>query len=317
MKRYIVALFVLIAQFAFCSDAKVLVLIPNDFVRNAVVLGLQIEGYHAIHEADSPTEIATVRPDYVIVDGSATQAKDGLFIDSQTVNMAYIHNVKKTLVLSSYQIYPENTPIPLKENALLNVQIETVTDPYQIAKITALKQCQEHNGLKRPRFIICPYPILTGPHDTGFNIRSNDPLKNISARILRAKWRNDSFALVSDEGKARYEFLHVDDLASAVTFLLTAEPEEQIINIGYGQDINIKAIAEYTKQLLKYPGELIFDPTCYDNTPRHVLDPTRLTMLGWTAKIPPQDALKDTVLWLEGTVKQPYNPVEETRFAYE
>lgn len=308
----------------FCQDARVLVVVPDPFVRNAIVLRLQLEGYHAIKEEtcsnlDANCKalnalFANFKPDYVIVDGSKKNAADALFIDTQVVNAAWAHNVKKTLVLSSSEIYPTKTPLPFKEDALLDVKRETLTDPYTIAKITALQQCHEHNGLKLPRFIFCPYPYLAGPHDTGFVIRSENPVKNIATRVLKAKWKKEGFAVISNDGRARYELMHIDDLASAVVFLLTATTEDELINIAYGQDTNVKTIAEYTKSHLKFNGNLIYDPTSFDTVARLMLDNSRITTLGWYPTVVSQDIIKDTVLWLEGQQKLPYNASEDTPF---
>lgn len=327
MKTYLFAL--VIALFAFvedgiCNDTRVLVVVPNSFVRSSLVARLQMEGYHFIREESglkleqNPKALSTLfadfRPDYVIVDGSKQNAADAFFIDSLVVHAAAAADVKKTLVLASSEIYAPKTPLPFKEDSLLNIKIESLSDPYHIAKLTALKTCHTLNGLKRPKYIFCPYPYLCGPHDTGFDIRASHPVKNIASRILKAKWKKEGFAVISNDGRARYELMHIDDMASAVVFLLTAPVEDEVINIAYGQDTNVKTIAEYIKSHLQYNGNLIFDPTSFDDIPRLVLDNTRMTTLGWYPTVVSQDILKDTSLWLETQQKLPYNPTEETPF---
>lgn len=308
----------------FCNDARVLVVVPDAFVRNALVARLQMDGYHYIREEtcekiDAGSHqiaalFAEFRPDYVIVDGSKKNATDTMLIDTQVINAAYNANVKTTIVLASFELYPPTCPLPFKEDTLLDVKRETLKDPNHIAKITALKQCHEYNGLKRPRFLFCPYPYLCGPHDTGFDIHSTHPVKNIAARLLKAKWKKDSFAVISNDGRARYELMHVDDMAQACVFLLTAQSEDEVINIAYGRDTNVKTIGEYAKSHLKFQGNLIFDCTSYDDVSRLMLDNHRLTTLGWYPTVYSQDIIKDTVLWLETQIKQPYNPAEETPF---
>ncbi len=322
MKNFCFALFIAFLTCSiggFCQDERVLVVIPDPFIRNALVQRLQIEGYHNIREeacntCDFTSLFANFRPDYVIVDGSKNNAADTMIIDTQVINTAHKANVKKTLVLSPADIYSLKTPLPFKEDTLLNVKLDTLSDPQAIAKITALKQCHEYNGLKRPRFIFCPYPRLCGPHDTGFTVHSHDPVKNVAARILRAKWQQEDFAVISNDGKARYEFMHIDDMCSAVVFMLTAPTEDEIVNIGYGRDTTIKVIAGYIKEHLKFLGNLIFDCTSYDEVPRQVLDNSRLTMLGWYSTVTAQDVIKDTVLWLETTLQKPYKASEDTPF---
>lgn len=327
MKTYLfalcVALFGFVAQ-GFCNDAKVLVVVPDAFVRSSLVARLQMEGYHFIRDESgagfeqNQTALASLfadfRPDYVIVDGSKQNAANAFFIDTMVVHAASSANVKKTLVLASSEVYAPNTPLPFKEDSLLNIKPEGLSDPYQIAKITALKTCHAYNGLKRPKYIFCPYPYLCGPHDTGFDIRSIHPVKNIASRVLKAKWKKEGFAVISNDGRARYELMHIDDMASAVVFLLTSPTEDEIINIGYGQDTNVKTIAEYVKSHLKYNGNLIFDSASFDDISRLVLDNTRITTLGWYPTVVSQDIIKDTSLWLETQLKLPYNPTEETPF---
>lgn len=326
MKTYLFALVIALFGFVvdgFGNDARVLVVVPDAFVRSSLVARLQMEGYHYIRDESggflqNPEALSALfadfRPDYVIVDGSKQMAANAFFIDSQVVNAAYNAGVKKTLILSSSEIYAPKTPLPFKEDSLLNIKLEGLSDPYHIAKITALKTCHAHNGLKRPRFIFCPYPYLCGPHDTGFEIRSTHPVKNIATRILKAKWKKEGFAVISNDGRARYELMHIDDMTSAVVFLLTAPAEDEIINIAYGQDTNVKTIAEYVKSHLKYNGNLIFDSASFDDIPRLVLDNSRMTTLGWYPTVVSQDIIKDTVLWLETQQKLPYNPTEETPF---
>jgi GDP-L-fucose synthase len=135
----------------------------------------------------------------------------------------------------------------------------------------------------------------------------------MASRILRAKWQKASFAVVSNDGRARYELMHVDDLADACVFLLTACAEDEIVNIAYGRDTDIKTIGEYIARHLQFKGELIFDPTSFDDVPRHVLDSSRITTLGWHPQIVTIDVLKDTVLWLETQVQTVYKPDENTQ----
>ncbi len=321
MTRYLLLLttFLTIALHGYCSDARVVVAVANPFVRNAIVQRLQIEGYRHIREDDClattfTTLFSDFHPEYVIVDGTQTDVANAMIIDTQAINAAYNTNVKKTIVLASFEIYPDNCPVPHKETSLATLKRDGQSSPYQIAKLTALKQCQEHNALKRPRFILCPHPYLCGPHDTGFTANSQHPIKNIAARVLKAKWQNQSFAVVPNDGRARYEIMHIDDLAAAVVFLLTAQIEDEIVNISYGHDTNVKTLSEYIKSSLKFTGTLIFDPTSFDDVPRHMLNNTRLTTLGWYPTVNSQEVIKDTVLWLESKSPPPYSPEEETPF---
>lgn len=288
----------------FGASARVVVVVENAFVRNAIVSRLQMEGYSNIREEATAHNIdalfSEVKPDYVIVDVPPA--------DLVVVQAAEEHAVKKTVLLASAELYPQTGPLPFKEELLEKRMPENST------KIAAFRQCKAYNGLKKPRYIFCPYPYLAGPHDTGFQLKAAHPLKNVAYRMLRAKWQKDDFAVVSNDGRAKYELMHVDDLASACVFLLTADTEDDIINIGYGSDTSIKTIAEYTKSYLKFTGAIVYDLASFDDIPRIVLDSSRLTTLGWYPTVTVQDTIKDTVLWLETKVQGVYNPLEETPF---
>ncbi len=318
--KWLLALLIAVSSVVYAHDAKVLVVAPDPFIRNALVRRLQMEGYHYVREeACEKTGHMTAlfsefHPDFVIVDGTKKDPTDTMIIDTQVITACYNSNVKRAIVLSPVDVYPPNTKLPFKEDSLLELKRETLKDPRQIAKITALAQCHENNGLKKPRFIFCPYTYLAGPHDTGFTQDSSHPVKNIATRILKAKWQKNPMAVISNDGRARYELMHIDDMASAVVYLLTAPVEDEVINIAYGSDTNIRNIAEYIKSHLKFEGRLIYDSTSFDDVARTVLDNSRLTALGWYPTVPSQDIIKDTVLWLETKLDQPYNALEETPF---
>ncbi len=300
MKR---ALFVVIFQvFSLWAEPKVALVVADPFIKNAIVNRLQMEGMGEIRDysPELAIDFTDFMPDYVIIDGSTKSAADSMIIDAKALAASYAVRAKKTLLLSSSEVYPERAAIPLREDILADIELDELKNPYQIAKLSCLKQCRDYNGLKNPRFILCPYALLAGAHATGFDQFSTDPIKNISARILKAKAENRDFALVSNDGKASYEVIHVDDLASAVVFLLTQQDlEDDVINIGYGRDTNIKLLAEYIRHHLKFEQKIIYDVTSFDDIPRRVLDTKRLTALGWYPSWNTQDLLKDTVLWLE------------------
>ncbi len=324
MKHLFVLLLSILSCTLFASDERVLVVMQDAFLRRAIVQRLQMEGYSNVLEEGcgskdfGPGYLAALfsefQPDFVIVDGSKGDPLDCMIIDTQVVQQAASSRVKKTFVLSSFAVYPNNAPLPLKEESLVNLKIEKITEPYQIAKSRALKQIEELNGLKQPRYFFVVHPYLVGPHDTGFDIWAKDPVKNIAARVLKAKWKKLDFTVVSNNGKARYEIMHADDLADALVFLLSSEPDEAIINVSSGCDIPVKQLTEYVKSHLKFTGEVIYDPTAFDEVPRRVLDNRRCTNLGFTPQVNGQDAIKDTVLWLESQISKPYNPAEDTPF---
>jgi GDP-L-fucose synthase len=303
-------LFACIALIAPCfgDEGKVLVITPSTFLSDALQFRLGIEGYSVAVEscrdivADSgqiEQMMSEQKPDFVIVDGVGSTPLDSLLIDMHVINAAYHADVKKTIVLASSDVYPAKMALPLKESALTTNKLEWEDDPYRIAKLTALKQCHAFNGLQRPRFLFCIHPLLYGPKDSDFSAHSSHPVKSIAQRVLKCKNDLKNFVPVPNNGDAMYELLHVDDLAKAVVFLLQAPAEDEIINIGTGNEVCIDQIAVYIKSHLNFKGKLIFDPTCYDEVPRKVLDCTRLSALGFAPTISLHDGVKETVVWLE------------------
>ncbi len=312
------ALFVLLVQvFSLWAEPRVALVITDPFIKNAIITRLQMEGMGEIRDyaPELGIDFSDFMPDYVIIDGSQDIAAESMIIDTRALAASYRVRAKKTLLLSSCEVYPEKEPIPFSEDLLLDLDVESLKNPYQIAKLSAFKQCREYNGLRNPRFILCPYAMVAGSHATGFSQLSTDPVKNISSRILKAKWEKRDFAVVSNDGKASYEVMHVDDLASAVVFLLTKDLEDEIVNIGYGRDTNIKVLTEYIRHHLKFEQKIIYDSTSFDDVPRRILDTKRLTTLGWYPSWNTQDLIKDTVLWLERQQKTAYKPGEDSKFS--
>ena len=325
MKSVLIGLLlVLFTPCLYSSQERVLVVVPDPFIRRAIVQRLKMEGYsHVLGESCSskdfgPGYLAALfsefQPDFVLVDGWQNDPLSSMIIDTQVLQQAASSRVKKTFVLSSFAVYPDKTALPLHEEKIANLKLESITDPYRLAKVSALKQIEELNALARPRYFFVVYPNLVGPHDSGFAIHAKYPIKRIEARILKAKWKKQPFTVVANDGNARYEILHVDDLAAALIFLLTSQPDDAIINVSSGCDFEVKQIGDYVKGHLKYSGEVIYDPNAYDEVPRRVLDSRRLTTLGFVPQISGQDALKDASLWLETQVAKPYNPAEDTEF---
>lgn len=296
----------------FGGEEKVLVITQSSFLKEAMDFRLQVEGYKvaiASNESlSSPLLIEQLmleeRPDYVIVDGLAESVIDALLIDTQVINAANQIGVKKTIVLASYDIYPKKIELPYKEKFLLEQKIEWLDDPYQIAKLTALKQCHALNGLKTPRFLLCIHPLVYGPKDANYSVHSKHPVKSIAARLIQCNREQKNFCPIANNGSALYELLHVDDLAKAVAFLLVTPSEEEVINIGTGTEVAIEQIAAYAKNHLNFKGRIILDPNCYDDVPRKVLDCTRLSTLGFAPSISLHDGIRETVIWLDGATPQ-------------
>lgn len=290
------------------DEGKVLVITPNSLLHHGLEFRLGVEGYRVVVEpcenimADSgqiEQLVQREKPDFVVVDSVGAELVDSLLIDTHVINAANQANVKKTIVLASYDVYPKKLALPYKESALSTNRLEWEDDPYRIAKLTALKTCQALNGLGRPRFLFIVHPLLYGPQDSGFVPQATHPVKCIASRVLKAKKELKDFSPVPNDGEAMYELLHVDDLAKALAMLMQTPTEHDIFNIGTGREVCIDEIAIYIKNYFNFKGKLLLDPNCYDEVPRKVLDCTRITSLGFSPSITHQEGLKETVVWLE------------------
>jgi GDP-L-fucose synthase len=209
---------------------------------------------------------------------------DNLCIQDNVIHQAHVHGVKKLLFLGSSCIYPKLCPQPIKEEYLLTGPLEPTNEPYAIAKIAGLKMCQAYRAQYGDRFISAMPTNLYGPND-------NYDLKN--SHVLPALIRKFHAALSGDapgveiwgSGSPKREFLHVDDLAEACLFLMEHYDESEPVNVGTGTDISIKDLAHLLKKISGFGGELRFDTSKPDGTPRKLLDVARIHGLGWKHKI--------------------------------
>jgi GDP-L-fucose synthase len=200
--------------------------------------------------------------------------------------------------LGSSCIYPKLAPQPIKEEYLLTGSLEPTNEWYAIAKIAGVKMCQAY----RREFgfdAICLMPTnLYGPGDN-FDLQNSHVLPALIRRFHEAKVRRDESVTVWGTGTPRREFLHVDDLADAVLYLLHSYDGESIVNIGWGEDVPIRELANMVMSVIGYRGQLLFDSTKPDGSPRKLLDVSRLTDLGWRAKIPLKDGIERTYAWFK------------------
>ncbi|MBS0656501.1 MAG: NAD-dependent epimerase/dehydratase family protein [Verrucomicrobia bacterium] len=280
------------------EHAKVCVVMPCDTTRKAIVHKLQAEGFTNVvaEPCYDSKQIRTLfereKPEYVIVDGTdEADMSRTLLIDTQTLHEAYRQGVKKCLLLSSFAIYPVGQKSPHKEDELTSLKVEEQKDPYAIAKLAALQLCHEYNDQKEPRFITCPHPFLFDAK-TPLEQKLHNPVTEVLGRIAQAKQITREFVLISNDGKAKYELLHISDLASAVVFLLRHEVEYEIMNIGTGRETSMHQIANFLYKGSGHKGELIFDATEFDVVPRQVLNSNRIQSMGWSPVTDTAAALK-------------------------
>ncbi|HEY3729666.1 MAG TPA: GDP-L-fucose synthase [Steroidobacteraceae bacterium] len=255
------------------------------------------------------------RPEYVILAAArvggieanrsypAQFLRDNLQMQTNIIDAAQRFGARKLLFLGSSCIYPRLAPQPMPEDSLLTGALETTNEWYAIAKIAGLKLCQAY----RREFgfnAICAMPTnLYGPGDN-FNLTEAHVLAALLRKCHEAKQRAAPDVEVWGSGTPQREFLHVDDLADACLFLMNRYDDEQPINVGWGKDISIAALAQLIATTVGYSGQLRFDPSKPDGTPRKLLDIARLSALGWQPKITLEAGLISTYAWYRSHQEQ-------------
>jgi GDP-L-fucose synthase len=221
---------------------------------------------------------------------------ENLQIQNNVIRSAYESGVRKLLFLGSSCIYPKFAPQPIPETALLSGPLEPTNEAYAIAKIAGVKLCQAFFREYGANFISAMPSNVYGPNDN-FDLETSHVLAALLRKAHEAKMRNDQELVVWGTGKPRREFLHVDDLASACLVLLEKYDSPEIINVGCGEDISIRELAELICDVVGFDGELAWDATKPDGTPRKLLDVTRLRALDWKPAIPLRDGIARTYDW--------------------
>ncbi len=221
---------------------------------------------------------------------------DNLRIQNNVIRAAYNAKVRKLLFLGSSCIYPKQAPQPIPESALLTGPLEPTNEAYAIAKIAGIKLCQAYAREYGANFISAMPTNVYGPNDN-FDLETSHVLAALLRKAHEAKMRKTRELVVWGSGKPRREFLHVDDVAGACLFLLEKYDSPEIINVGCGADISIRELAELICDVVGFDGELTWDATKPDGTPRKLLDVTKLTNLGWRPTIPLRDGIARTYDW--------------------
>jgi GDP-L-fucose synthase len=219
---------------------------------------------------------------------------DNLMIEANIIHAAYLNKVTKLLFLGSSCIYPKMAPQPLKEEYLLSGYLETTNQPYAIAKIAGIELCDSYRDQYGCNFISAMPTNLYGTNDN-YHPDNSHVLPALIRRIVLAKKNNEPTVTIWGSGTPRREFLHVDDLADACYFLLKHYNEKGLVNIGCGTDVSIKELAAFLVAEVGYSGELIFDNTKPDGTPRKLMDSSKINSFGWTAKIELSNGIKKTI----------------------
>ena len=209
---------------------------------------------------------------------------DNLMIEANIIDASHKNKVTKLLFLGSSCIYPKMAPQPLNEDYLLTGELEPTNEPYAIAKITGIKLCESYRSQYGANFISAMPTNLYGPNDN-YDLQNSHVLPALLRKFHEAKKSGNASVEVWGSGLPKREFLHVDDLAEACVFLMTQYDGTEWLNIGTGEDISIKELALLIKSIVGFEGELIFDSSKPDGTPRKLMDVSRLHKLGWKHKI--------------------------------
>lgn len=298
-------------------------------VGSAIVRNLQAKGYENIiirtsseldlrNQAAVADFFAAEKPDYVflaaakvggILANNTYRAEflyDNLMIESNIIHSAYKNDVTKLLFLGSSCIYPKMAPQPLREESLLTGLLEETNEPYAIAKIAGIKLCEAYRSQYGADFISAMPTNLYGPNDN-YDLQGSHVLPALIRKFHDAKINDLPTVEVWGTGSPRREFLHADDLADACVFLMNNYDGELFVNIGVGDDVTIRELAEMVKDVVGYEGELRWNTDKPDGTPRKLMDVSRLHAMGWKhttdlregLELTYQDFLANEVLYVE------------------
>jgi len=228
---------------------------------------------------------------------------DNIMIESNIIHAAYLNKVNKLIFLGSSCIYPKNCPQPMKEEYLLTGPLEPTNEPYAIAKIAGIKLCENYYRQYGCNFYSVMPTNLYGPNDN-FNLETSHVLPALIRKFHEAKFNDINVVKVWGTGKPRREFLYVDDMADACVYLLENLNADELyssgvshINIGSGKDIHISELALMIKDIVGFKGNIIFDNSKPDGTPRKLLDVSRLHTLGWENKMSLENRIQETYSW--------------------
>jgi len=299
------------------KKAKIYVAGHRGMVGSAIVRDLQAKGYtnlltrsHAeldlLNQQAVNAYIAAEKPDYIFVAAAKVggiQANNvyradflyqNLMIESNLIHAAHKNDINRLLFLGSSCIYPRDCAQPIKEEYLLTGPLEPTNEPYAIAKIAGIKLCESYNRQHGRQYVSAMPTNLYGPNDN-YDLSNSHVLPALLRKAHEAKTRGDATLTVWGSGKPMREFLHVDDMAQACVYLMENEAiTDGLYNVGTGTDVTIHQLAETIMQTVGFEGDIVFDATKPDGTPRKLLDVSRLAEKGWTARISLAEGIKNT-----------------------
>ena len=222
--------------------------------------------------------------------------RDNIQIQTNVIDAAWRSGTKKLLFLGSSCIYPKHAPQPMPESSLLTGPLEPTNEWYAIAKIAGIKLCQAYRRQYGFNAISAMPTNLYGPGDN-FNLETSHVMPALIRKFHEAKVHGNAKVVVWGSGKPRREFLYIDDLADALVFLMQRYDSEELLNVGWGEDLSIRELAQLVKATVGYDGAIEFDASKPDGTPRKLLDTTRLNSLGWNPRVRLEEGLRKTYEW--------------------
>lgn len=299
------------------KDSKIFVAGHRGLVGSAIVRKLQAEGYNNLllrssSEVDLRNQQAVVnlfeseKPEYVFMSAAkvggivanntyrADFLYENLMIESNVIHQSYVHGVKKLLFLGSSCIYPKLAPQPLKENALLSGYLEETNEPYAIAKIAGIKLCENYRLQYGCDFVSAMPTNLYGPNDN-YDLNNSHVIPALIRKFIEAKVQEKPTVEIWGSGKPLREFLHVDDLAEACLFLMEKYSDLGFVNVGSGVELSIADLAKLIGKLVGYQGQLTFNTSRPDGTPRKLMDVSKLAAMGWKYSISLEQGLKRVI----------------------
>lgn len=301
------------------TDAKIFVAGHRGLVGSAICRALDSRGFNDVvtrtHDELDLRDAAQVdaffrvqKPEYVILAAAKVGGilandtypveflRDNLEIQTHVIDAAFRHDVKKLAFLGSSCIYPRLAPQPIREDSLMTGPLESTNEWYAIAKIAGIRLCQAYTREYEFNAISLMPTNLYGPGDN-FDLNSSHVLPALIRKFHEAKQASAPSVKVWGSGEPRREFLHVDDLADAVCFLMENYDSPEIINVGVGEDIRIADLAALIRDIVGFDGEIVYDRSKPDGTPRKLLDISKISATGWKAGIDLATGIESTYRW--------------------
>jgi len=302
-------------SFAITKNSKIYVAGHRGMVGSAIVRRLQSAGYSNLvtrsHvELDLINQAAVMefmqqeKPDYIFlaaakvggIQANNTYRADFIYqnmmVQANIVQAAYQVGVERMLFLGSSCIYPRDCEQPIKEEYLLTGPLEQTNEPYAIAKIAGVKMCESYNRQFDTAYVSAMPTNLYGPNDH-YDLNNSHVLPALIRKTHEAKLRGDKQLVVWGSGKPRREFMYVDDMADACVFLMESDVRDGLFNVGLGVDVTIRELAETIMDVIEFKGEIVFDSSKPDGTPRKLLSTERLRALGWEARTELREGIKN------------------------